>query len=79
MWLRAFHPSARPAQSFVDLTAREEQILHLVCEGQSNKEIGEHIGLTEKTVKHYMTNILQKLHARNRVEAALIARQRLGE
>jgi DNA-binding NarL/FixJ family response regulator len=30
-------------------------------------------------VKHYMTNILQKLHARNRVEAALIARQRLGE
>jgi two-component system nitrate/nitrite response regulator NarL len=71
--------AARPAQSFVDLTAREEQILRLVCEGQSNKEIGEQIGLTEKTVKHYMTNILQKLHARNRVEAALIARQRLGE
>ncbi len=70
---------ARPAESFVDLTAREEQILRLVCAGQSNKEIGDHIGLTEKTVKHYMTNILQKLHARNRVEAALIAQQRLGE
>jgi two-component system, NarL family, nitrate/nitrite response regulator NarL len=65
-------------KNFVDLTAREEQILRFVCEGQSNKEIGENIGLTEKTVKHYMTNILQKLHARNRVEAALIARDRLG-
>ena len=29
--------------------------------------------LSEKTVKHYMTNVLQKLHVRNRVEAALIA------
>lgn len=68
----------KQAQTFVDLSAREEQILRLVCKGQSNKEIGENTGLTEKTVKHYMTNILQKLHARNRVEAALIGRQRLG-
>ena len=66
------------AQKFVELTPREEQILRLVCEGQSNKEIGENIGLTEKTVKHYMTNILQKLHARNRVEAALIGREHLS-
>lgn len=66
------------SKNFVDLTTREEQILRFVCEGQSNKKIGENIGLTEKTVKHYMTNILQKLHARNRVEAALIARDRLG-
>jgi two-component system, NarL family, nitrate/nitrite response regulator NarL len=69
----------RPTARFVDLTSREEQILRFVCEGQSNKKIGENIGLTERTVKHYMTNILQKLHARNRVEAALIARERLGE
>ena len=66
------------AHKFVELTLREEQILRLVCEGQSNKEIGENVGLTEKTVKHYMTNILQKLHARNRVEAALIAREHLS-
>lgn len=70
---------SRGSNKFVDLTAREEQILNCVCAGQSNKEIGESVGLTEKTVKHYMTNILQKLHARNRVEAALIARQRLAE
>jgi two-component system, NarL family, nitrate/nitrite response regulator NarL len=69
----------RASNKFVDLTDREEQILHLVCAGLSNKEVGENIGLSEKTVKHYMTNILQKLHARNRVEAALIARQRLAE
>jgi two-component system, NarL family, nitrate/nitrite response regulator NarL len=76
---RIFRDQVPQRQTFVDLTVREEQILHLVCEGQSNKEIGEQIGLTEKTVKHYMTNILQKLHARNRVEAALIAKQRLSE
>ena len=70
---------AANTQKFVDLTSREEQILRFVCEGKSNKEIGEKIGLTEKTVKHYMTNILQKLHARNRVEAALIARERFGD
>lgn len=72
-------PPSRPADEFVDLTMREEQILRLVSAGRSNKEIGEDIGITEKTVKHYMTNILQKLHVRNRVEAALIARRRLGE
>lgn len=71
--------SGGPAQKFVDLTSREEQILRLVCQGQSNKEIGDTIGLTEKTVKHYMTNILQKLHARNRLEAALIAREHLSQ
>jgi two-component system nitrate/nitrite response regulator NarL len=71
-------PERRP-QRFVDLTDREEVILRYVSQGHSNKEIGERIGLTEKTVKHYMTNILQKLHARNRVEAALIAKERLGD
>ncbi|MGL4281698.1 MAG: response regulator [Albidovulum sp.] len=57
-----------------DLSKREEDILRLVAEGQSNKEVGLALNLQEKTVKHYMTTILQKLHARNRVEAAVIAR-----
>ena len=59
-----------------ELTAREEQILKGVARGLSNKEIGRELNLQEKTVKHYMTNILQKLQVRNRVEAALIARER---
>ena len=58
------------------LTRREEQILELVARGLSNKEVGKELDLQEKTVKHYMTNILQKLHVRNRVEAALLARER---
>ena len=58
---------------FSDLTVREEQILKNVSKGQSNKEIARALDLREKTVKHYMTNILQKLHVRNRVEAAVKA------
>lgn len=58
-----------------DLTERERQILERVAAGDSNKEIGAQLQLSEKTVKHHMTNILQKLHVRNRVEAALLARR----
>ncbi|GAB4536154.1 MAG: response regulator transcription factor [Ruegeria sp.] len=56
-----------------DLTHREEEILRRVAKGLSNREIADELKLQEKTVKHYMTSILSKLHARNRVEAALIA------
>jgi DNA-binding NarL/FixJ family response regulator len=66
---------AIPASPLDGLTAREEQILRLVAQGLSNKEVGRKLALQEKTVKHYMTNVLQKLHARNRVEAAMIARE----
>jgi DNA-binding NarL/FixJ family response regulator len=58
------------------LSAREEQILHAVSLGLKNKEIGEKFNLTEKTVKHYMSIILNKLSARNRVEA-LVASKRM--
>jgi DNA-binding NarL/FixJ family response regulator len=57
-----------------DLTEREHQVLELVATGASNKEIALRLSLTEKTVKYYMTNILQKLKVRNRVEAALLSR-----
>ena len=59
---------------FADLTAREEQILKQVALGLSNKEAAQALSLSDKTVKHYMTNILQKLQVRNRVEAAIKAR-----
>lgn len=61
---------------FADLTAREEQILESISRGLSNKEIGRELNITEKTVKHYVTNVLQKLQVRNRVEAALLAQKR---
>lgn len=62
---------ARPV-GIADLTERERSILELVSEGLTNKEIAQRLYLREKTVKHYMTNILQKLQVRNRVEAALL-------
>lgn len=69
-------PSGRPAGSLLDeLTEREREILEKVAGGDSNKEIAAALQLSEKTVKHHMTNILQKLQVRNRVEAALIAKQ----
>lgn len=65
----------RRVDPFSDLTAREEQILKKVSRGLSNKEIARELSLSEKTVKHYMTNVLQKLQVRNRVEAAIKARE----
>ncbi len=66
-------PTKKDASPFDDLTKREEDILRLVAKGQSNKEVALELDLQEKTVKHYMTTIMSKLHARNRVEAALMA------
>ncbi|MEO6299945.1 MAG: response regulator transcription factor [Paracoccaceae bacterium] len=60
-----------------ELSKREEDILKLVALGKSNREVGEALELQEKTVKHYMTSILQKLQVRNRVEAAMLAREHL--
>ena len=56
------------------LTQRERQIFDLLGEGLTNQQIAERIGLSENTVKHYMTPLLHKLGVRNRTEAALLAR-----
>lgn len=72
--MRSGGGSRRSADPIEDLSHREEEILKLVAAGKSNKEVGLALDLQEKTVKHYMTAILQKLHVRNRVEAAVMAR-----
>jgi len=56
------------------LTRREEEILKLVAAGNSNKEVARRLDLQEKTIKHHMTRILQKLNVRNRTEAAMLLR-----
>lgn len=53
------------------LTERETRILELVAEGQSNRDIADTLALSEKTVKRYMTFIMQKIRVRNRLQAAL--------
>lgn len=62
-------------QLFEELTHREREILERLAEGDTNKAIGSRLGITEKTVKHYMSNILAKLQVKNRVEAALLAQK----
>lgn len=66
--------STTPPDPLADLSRREEDILRLVALGRSNREVGEALDLQEKTVKHYMTSILQKLQVRNRVEASMLMR-----
>lgn len=68
-----------PKRPIDELSKREEDILRRVAHGLSNREVAEALGIQEKTVKHYMTSILEKLQARNRVEAALIAREAWGD
>jgi DNA-binding NarL/FixJ family response regulator len=60
-----------------DLTLRERQVLALIAAGHSNATIGESLGLAEATVKKYVSAVLAKLGAQNRVQAALLA-QGLG-
>lgn len=66
------------ANQLATLTKREEDILRQVARGLTNKEIAIALTLQEKTIKHYMTVILQKLCVRNRVEAALLAQKHWG-
>jgi two-component system, NarL family, response regulator DesR len=58
------------------LTDRERQVLRLAGEGQSGGEIAEALGLSEGTVRNYLSEAISKLGARNRVDAARLARAR---
>ncbi|MEH6718820.1 MAG: response regulator transcription factor [Aurantimonas endophytica] len=53
------------------LSVREEQVARLLMHGCSNKSIADRLNLSEKTVKHYMTLLMHKLDAHNRVEVVL--------
>ncbi|TBB28104.1 response regulator transcription factor [Rhizobium ruizarguesonis] len=70
---------AKVEQSLLDrpasLTPRETEVMELVAEGLTNKHIARRLYLQEKTVKHHMTEILSKIGASNRTEAAIRWRQ----
>ncbi|MBB5256043.1 response regulator [Rhizobium leguminosarum] len=70
---------AKVEQSLLDrpasLTPRETEVMELVAEGLTNKHIARRLDLQEKTVKHHMTEILSKIGASNRTEAAIRWRQ----
>jgi two-component system nitrate/nitrite response regulator NarL len=68
----------QPPMVLPDLSFRENQVLQLLSQGLMNREIAVELRLTEKTVKHYMTCLMQKLQVRNRVEAVLAARRTIA-
>lgn len=58
------------------LTEREREILQLITEGQTAKEIAAQLFLSTGTVRNYISEILQKLHAKNRIEAIKVAEEK---
>jgi DNA-binding NarL/FixJ family response regulator len=65
-------PAASSGQS--NLTARERDVLDLLADGASNKQIARSLGLSLKTVQNHVSRILDKLQAADRTQAALRAR-----
>ena len=78
--LRGREGSPGEAMNHFGLTGRELEIVKAVVQGMGNREISESLGISQFTVKHYMTRIFDKLLVANRVELALFAtRQGLAQ
>ncbi|MGF1495897.1 MAG: response regulator transcription factor, partial [Elainellaceae cyanobacterium] len=58
---------------FAELTPREKQVLRLIAQGASNREIARTLYISEGTVKNHVTNILGRLNLRDRTQAAILA------
>jgi DNA-binding NarL/FixJ family response regulator len=73
----SIHPNyAAPAESNIsELTPRQQDVLELLCQGESNKRIALNLDLSEHTVKLHVRAILQALNAENRTQAVIIAKQ----
>jgi DNA-binding NarL/FixJ family response regulator len=69
---RQLGPAGGEAQN---LSTREEEVLNLICDGQSNKEIASQLNLSIETVRTHLRRIYEKLHVRSRTEAALKYRE----
>ncbi|MBI5652764.1 MAG: response regulator transcription factor [Chloroflexi bacterium] len=66
-------PITSTPEAHAELTAREIQVLELIVQGATNREIAVALSIAEDTVKIHLRNILEKLHLRNRIQAAVYA------
>jgi two-component system, NarL family, response regulator LiaR len=69
----ARHSHAMPADGISPLTLREREVIQLVGQGQSNREIAEALVISEKTAKAHVSNILGKLGLDDRTQMAIYA------
>ena len=80
---RLFHSEPRAstfapnehAQSSLGITEREREVLQLLADGRSNKEIAARLGLSPNTVKTHIARLFEKLRVARRTEAILLARE----
>src|SRR4029079_10719055 len=68
-----FRKDAEEDERLARLTNQERRILVLIADGLTNRQIGEHMHLAEKTVKNYVSNLLAKLGMERRTQAAVFA------
>ncbi len=68
-----FRGEDRPGRMHPALTAREQEILHLLASGGTNKELAQTLFISEKTVKSHLNSIVRKLHVTRRLQAILYA------
>lgn len=74
--LKAGNSAGSPEQAaLASLSPQEKRVLALIAEGRTNKEVGSELGLSEKTVKNYLSNIFSKLHVTRRAQAAALFAQ----
>ena len=67
-------PEIKPDPTMTDLSEREREVLRLIARGATNREIANHLIISEGTVKNHVSNILSRLNLRDRTQAALYAR-----
>jgi DNA-binding NarL/FixJ family response regulator len=76
-WLSARGLADSSALNRIALTERQVQVLSMICQGMSNREIADQLGITEITAKSHVGGIFRELHVASRTQAVLVA-QKLG-
>jgi two-component system response regulator DevR len=70
---RTARPHPAEDERLATLTDQERRVLELIADGLTNRQIGEHLHLAEKTIKNYVSNLLSKLGMERRTQAAVYA------